>query len=186
MEAALDATNGEATEAKAAAAAAQAELAGELNFVFFGIHSICILMRVVLSFFSFFFPGVWGQFAAAQAEVTGLRQASEDLARQLVEAARGRNESAAWARTSAALAQSSGEHYSALRDAAVAAIEMMLPAGTSLHDRLRCLPTQIREVVAHGVCHGTVGGPNCGPSLSSTQDIPAQGGAWVSGGGGDS
>lgn len=34
---------------------------------------------------------------------------------------------------------------------------MVLPAGMSLHYRLDCLPTQIREVVAHGVHHGATG-----------------------------
>jgi hypothetical protein len=33
---------------------------------------------------------------------------------------------------------------------------MVLSAGMDIPDRLRCLPTQIREVVAHGVCHGAV------------------------------
>ena len=44
-----------------------------------------------------------------------------------------------------------------LRDAAIAVITMVLPAGTSVPDRLRCLPTQIKEVVAHGVRHGAMG-----------------------------
>jgi hypothetical protein len=34
---------------------------------------------------------------------------------------------------------------------------MVLPVGTSTPDWLRCLPTQIREVVAHGICHGATG-----------------------------
>lgn len=39
LEAALGATNGEATEAKATAALSQVDLAGELNFIFFKIRS---------------------------------------------------------------------------------------------------------------------------------------------------
>ena len=39
MEAMLGAANGEAAEAKDAAALAQVELAGDLNFIFFKIHS---------------------------------------------------------------------------------------------------------------------------------------------------
>ena len=34
---------------------------------------------------------------------------------------------------------------------------MVLPAGMEVPDCLRCLPTQIREVVAHGVHHGATG-----------------------------
>jgi len=34
---------------------------------------------------------------------------------------------------------------------------MVLPQGTSIPDRLRCLSTLVREVVAHGVHHGVVG-----------------------------
>ena len=49
-EAALDAANGEAAEAKATVVATQAKLAGKLDSVFFEIRSICILMGVVLSF----------------------------------------------------------------------------------------------------------------------------------------
>ena len=37
---------------------------------------------------------------------------------------------------------------------------MVLPAGTSIPDWLRCLPTQVREVVAHGICHGAIGALN--------------------------
>lgn len=39
----------------------------------------------------------------------------------------------------------------------IAAIVMVLPAGMSLPDWLRCLLTRISEVVAHGVCHGAMG-----------------------------
>jgi hypothetical protein len=58
-----------------------------------------------------------------------------------VEAARGWNETAAWVRSSATLAQSSDERYSMLRDAAVATVVMVLLVGTSTPDRLRCLLT---------------------------------------------
>jgi hypothetical protein len=34
---------------------------------------------------------------------------------------------------------------------------IVLSAGTSTPDWLSCLPTQIREVVAHGICHGATG-----------------------------
>jgi hypothetical protein len=59
----------------------------------------------------------------------------------LVEAARGWNETAAWVRSSATLAQSSDERYSMLRDAAVATVVMVLLVGMSTPDRLRCLLT---------------------------------------------
>jgi hypothetical protein len=58
-----------------------------------------------------------------------------------VEAARGWNETAAWVRSSATLAQSSDERYSMLRDAAVATVVMVLLVGMSTPDRLRCLLT---------------------------------------------
>lgn len=64
---------------------------------------------------------------------------------------------AARARSSAALAQSSSERYSVLRDPTTAAVIMVLPTGTSTPDRTRCLPMQIREVVAHGDRHGATG-----------------------------
>ena len=44
-----------------------------------------------------------------------------------------------------------------LHDAAVAVVVMVLSVGTSTPDRLHCLPMQIREVVAHGVYHGSAG-----------------------------
>jgi hypothetical protein len=50
VEAALDAMNGEAAEAKATVAATRAELVGELDSISFEIRSICILMGVALSF----------------------------------------------------------------------------------------------------------------------------------------
>ena len=34
---------------------------------------------------------------------------------------------------------------------------MVLSVGTSTPNRLHCLPTQIKEVVAHGVYHGSAG-----------------------------
>lgn len=71
MEVALDAMKGEATEAKAIAVATLAELAGELDFVSFEIHSICILMGVVLSF-TLLLPWHSGRLVVAQAEVVGL------------------------------------------------------------------------------------------------------------------
>ena len=49
MEPTLDAMNEEAAKARAAVVAVMAELAGKLDFVFFEIQSIFILMRVVLS-----------------------------------------------------------------------------------------------------------------------------------------
>ena len=84
-------------------------------------------------FYPSFFLGVREQLAATQVEVVVLWQASEDLARQLAEAA--------WVHSFTALAQSSGERYLALHDAAVVAVMMVLPAGTSVPDRLCCLPT---------------------------------------------
>ena len=45
----VSAANGETVEAKAAAMVALAELASELNFVFFKIHSTCTLILMVLS-----------------------------------------------------------------------------------------------------------------------------------------
>jgi hypothetical protein len=39
----------------------------------------------------------------------------------------------------------------------IPAVTMVLLEGKSILDRLRCLSTQIREVVAHGVLHGAAG-----------------------------
>ena len=104
-----------------------------------------------------FFIDVKEQLATTQDEEAGRRRAIEDLARQLVEAVRGWDVAAARACSSIALAQSNGERYSGLHDAAVVAVTMELPVGTSTPDRFRCLPTLIREVVANGVRHGAVG-----------------------------
>jgi hypothetical protein len=53
--------------------------------------------------------------------------------------------------------ESSNKCHSALHEAAIVAIMMVLPAGTDIYDRLQCLPTQIREVVADGIRHGAAG-----------------------------
>jgi hypothetical protein len=79
------------------------------------------------------------------------------LAGKLVEAACERDDAAAWACTSTALLESSNKCHSALHEAAIVAIMMVLPAGTDIYDRLQCLPTQIREVVADGIRHGAAG-----------------------------
>ena len=50
VKAVLAVVNGEAAEAKAAAAAIRAKLVGELDSISFEICSICILMGVALSF----------------------------------------------------------------------------------------------------------------------------------------
>jgi hypothetical protein len=53
-----------------------------------------------------------------------------------VEVARERDDAAAWARTSATLLESSTRRHLALHDVAVAAVRMVLPAGTDNYDRL--------------------------------------------------
>ena len=58
-----------------------------------------------------------------------------------MEVAHGWNDAVAWARSSAALVQSSGERYRALHDATVATVMMVLPAGMSILYQLRYLPT---------------------------------------------
>ena len=65
-----------------------------------------------------------------------LRRASKDLARKLAETAREHDSVAAWACSSAALAQSSSERHSALHNGVIAAVTMVLPAGTDIPDRL--------------------------------------------------
>jgi hypothetical protein len=86
--------------------------------------------------FLFFLPGAREKLAAAQGEVTELRWASKDLARQLAEAACEWDGAAAWARSSAALVQSNSERHWALHNAAIATIMMVLPAGTDIPDWL--------------------------------------------------
>jgi xanthine/uracil permease len=44
-----------------------------------------------------------------------------------------------------------------LHNAAITAVMMVLPTGTDVPNWLQCLLMQIRDVVAHGVCHGAVG-----------------------------
>lgn len=53
--------------------------------------------------------------------------------------------------------KSSDERYLVHRDAVIAAVTMVLSMGTSTPDRLRYNLMQIREVVAHGICHGAAG-----------------------------
>lgn len=63
-----------------------------------------------------------------------LQWASEGLAGRLAEVARERDESAAWARTSATLLESSMERHSALHMAAIVAIRMVLPPGIDTYN----------------------------------------------------
>ena len=100
VRAAFNAVNGEADEAKATMVVTHAELTGNLDSTFFGFYPY--LLGAVLSFFAFF-PGVKEQLIAAQAEVTKLWWANEDLVGQLAEAAREWNKATAWARSSDAL-----------------------------------------------------------------------------------
>lgn len=73
--------------------------------------------------------------------MAGLWQVSEDLDGQLVEAAHGQNEVAAWVHSSTALGQSNGERYSEFHDSTVVIVTMVLPVGTSVLDQLDCPST---------------------------------------------
>ena len=109
------------------------------------------------------------QLADAQAEAMNLHRANEGLAGPLVEGARLRDESAAGARSSASIAWINSDRYMALQEAAAIAIKLVLPVGPGFHERLRGLPAQIKELVAHHVCQLT---SVVGPRWTCTQWSP--------------
>jgi hypothetical protein len=82
----LDVANEEACEAKATAAVTQAKLTGKSRFHL--ARDFPDLDGDGFESFLFSSPGAREQLAVAQAEMAELRRVSDDLARQLAEAAR--------------------------------------------------------------------------------------------------
>lgn len=85
-----------------------------------------------------------------------IRWANEELANKLVEVTHLCDESADWACGGAAMAWINSNRYVALEGAMKAAVELVQPMGSSLHEQALNLPTQVRAVTAHGVLHGAV------------------------------
>jgi hypothetical protein len=145
----LGAANGEATDSRAANVVTCTELIGELNF----FVSFCEIASR-LDFEPPCFSAVLEQLGTVLAEVADLHRANEELAGKLVEATRLRDELVDWARGSAAMVRINRNRCVALERAVEVAFGLVQLTGSDLREQALGFSAQIREVMAHDVCHG--------------------------------
>lgn len=78
------------------------------------------------------------------------------MADKLVEVTRLQDELASWTHGGATIARVNSNCYMALEEAVGAAIELVQPTGLSFHEQAHRLLAWIREIAAHGICHGAM------------------------------